>query len=82
MIYQEEKLQKSKTKYGEYLETYVSENELVKVHLFVDQGYIVPFAIFKPPHDSLNNVDNWEFDVDEIAKAHGYEMSGIVYWWA
>ena len=83
MFYKQERLQKPEFKeYGEYLGTYVSENELVRAHLFVRNGHVVPYAIFKPPHHSFENVDNWQLDIENIAKEHGYSLSRVVYWWA
>jgi len=81
MFYKQERLQKSEHKYGEYFGTYVSENELVKVHLFVRNGHVVPYAIFKPPHHAFENVDNWMTDVDRIVEEHGYPHIKFVYWW-
>jgi hypothetical protein len=84
MFYKDENVENSKKgkKYGDYFGTYVSERELVKVHLFVKKGYVVPFAIFKPPHHAFENVDNWQLDIEDIAKEHGYPLSRVVYWWA
>ncbi len=82
MFHKEERLQKPEFKeYGEYLGTYVSEHELVKVHLFVKNGDVMPYALFKPPHHAFENVDNWYIEIDQIAKAHGYQLSEEVYWW-
>jgi hypothetical protein len=84
MFYKDEKVENSEKgkKYGDYFGTYVTEHELVKVHLFVKKGYVVPFAIFKPPHHAFENVDNWRLDIEEIAKEHGHKLSRVIYWWA
>jgi hypothetical protein len=82
MFYKQERLQKPEYKeYGEYLGTYVSEKELVRVHLFVRNGHVVPYAIFKPPHHAFENVDNWRLEIENIAKEHGYPPIKLVYWW-
>jgi len=82
MLHKEERLQKPEYKeYGEYLGTYISENELVKVPLFVRNGHVVPYAIFKPPHHAFENVDNWMTDIDRIVEEHGYPHMRLVYWW-
>jgi hypothetical protein len=82
MFCKQERFQQPEFKeYGEYLGTYVSERELVKVHLFVRDGYVVPYALFKPPHHAFENVDNWHLAIDKIAKEHGYSLSRLVYWW-
>lgn len=81
MLIKQERLQKPELKeYGEYLGTYISENELVKVHLFVRNETVVPYAIFKPPHHVFENVDNWRTDINQIVKEHGYPYTKLVYW--
>jgi hypothetical protein len=82
MFYKQERLQKPEYKeYGEYLGTYVSENELVRAHLFVRNGNVVPYVVFKPPHHVFTTVDNWLAEIDKIAREHGYSRVPIVYWW-
>ncbi len=83
MLHKQERLQKPEIEeeYGEYLGTYISENELVKVHLFVRNKTVVPYANFKPPHHAFENVDNWRTDIDQIVEEHGYPHIKLVYWW-